>query len=104
MDKEYKLRYLPLFKNDMEQAILYIADVLKNPNSAEKLLDDVEYEIKKRLQYPLAFEPYHSLRQRKHEYYKIPVGNFFVFYVVIYDVMEVRRFVYSRRDFDNLLP
>ena len=74
------------------------------PNRAEKLLDDVENEIKKRLQYPLAFEPYHSLRQRKHEYYKIPVGNFFVFYVVIDDVMEVRRFVYSRRDFDNLLP
>ena len=104
MDKDYKLRYLPLFKDDLEQTILYISDVLKNPNSAEKLLDDVEYEIKKRLQYPLAFEPYHSLRQRKHEYYKIPVGNFFVFYVVIYDVMEVRRFVYSRRDFDNLLP
>lgn len=104
MDKEYKLRYLPLFKDDLEQTILYISDVLKNPISAEKLIDDVENEIKRRLQYPLAFEPYHSLRQRKHEYYKIPIGSFFVFYVVIDDVMEVRRFVYSRRDFDNLLP
>ena len=104
MDKDYKLRYLPLFKDDLEQTVMYIADVLKNPQSAEKLLDDVEDAIRNRLQYPLAFEPYHSLRQRKHEYYKIPVGNFFVFYVVINDVMEVRRFVYSRRDFDNLLP
>ena len=104
MDKEYKLRYLPLFKDDLEQTVLYIADVLQNPQSAEKLLDDVEKAIKKRLQYPLAFEPYHSFRQRENEYYKIQVGNFFVFYVVIDDVMEVRRFVYSKRDLDNLLP
>ena len=104
MDKDYKLRYLPLFKDDLEQTILYISDVLKNPQSAAKLIDEVEDAIRNRLQYPLAFEPYHSLRQRKHEYYKIPVGNFFVFYVVINDVMEVRRFVYAKRDLDSLLP
>ena len=51
MDKEHKLRYLPLFKDDLEQTVLYIADVLQNPQSAEKLLDDVEKAIKKRLQY-----------------------------------------------------
>lgn len=79
MDKEYKLRYLPLFKDDLEQTILYIEYVLQNPGSAAKLLDDVEEAIKKRLEYPLAFEPYHSLKQRKNEYYKIPVGNYFVF-------------------------
>ena len=104
MDKEYKLRYLPLFKEDLEKAVLYIADVLQHSQSAEKLLDDVENAIKKRLQYPLAFEPYHSLRNPENEYYKIPVGNFFVFYVVIDDVMEVRRFMYAKRDLDSLLP
>lgn len=103
MDKEYKLRYLPLFRDDLEQAVLYIANVLQNPRSAEKLLDDVEEAINKRLQYPKASEPYHSLRQRKHQYYKIPVGNFFVFYVVIDDVMEVRRFIYSARDLEQFL-
>ena len=103
MDKEYKVRYLPLFKDDLEQAVLYISNVLKNPASAQRLLDDVERSINERRQYPLAFELYHSFRQREHEYYKIPVGNFFVFYVVIDNVMEVRRFVYSKRDLDNLL-
>lgn len=29
MDKEYKVRYLPLFKDDLEQAVLYISNVLK---------------------------------------------------------------------------
>ncbi|MCM1488697.1 MAG: type II toxin-antitoxin system RelE/ParE family toxin, partial [Firmicutes bacterium] len=35
--------------------------------------------------------------------YRIYVGNYTVFYVVIGDVMEVRRFIYSRRNFDRLL-
>lgn len=35
MDKEYKLQFLPLFKDDLEQTVLYIADVLKNPKSAK---------------------------------------------------------------------
>ncbi|MBR2176532.1 MAG: type II toxin-antitoxin system RelE/ParE family toxin [Clostridia bacterium] len=104
MNKKYKLQYLPLFKEDLEQTVLYISDVLQNPQSAEKLLDDVEDAIKKRLQFPLAFEPYHSARQRKHKYYKIQVRNFYVFYVVIDDVMEVRRFIYSKRDIDSILP
>ena len=104
MDKKFTLRYLPLFKDDLEQTILYISDVLHNPKSAEKLLDDVEDAIMKRLQYPLSFEPYHSLWEHKHEYYKIPVGNFFVFYVIIDNVIEVRRFIYGKRDFESLLP
>lgn len=50
-----------------------------------------------------AFEPYESLRERQHLYYRIYVGNFVVFYVVIDEgeagkVMEVRRFLYNKQD------
>ena len=50
-----------------------------------------------------AFEPYESLRERQHPYYRIYVGNFVVFYVVIDEggagkVMEVRRFLYNKQD------
>ena len=64
MDKDYKLRYLPLFKDDLEKTLLYIADVLKNPQSAAKLIDDVEDAIRNRLQYPLAFEKMATLTHR----------------------------------------
>ncbi|MCM1307619.1 MAG: type II toxin-antitoxin system RelE/ParE family toxin [Butyrivibrio sp.] len=101
--KNYKLRYLPLFEDDLYEAVSYIADVLNNPQAAERLIEETENAILERLRMPLAFEPYHSAKFRKNIYYRIYVGNYTVFYVVLDDVMEVRRFIYSGRDFDRLL-
>ena len=52
---------------------------------------------------PLSFEPFKSNKCRKDTYYRIYVGNYTVFYVVIDDVMEVRRLIYSKRDLDRLI-
>ena len=52
---------------------------------------------------PLSFELYRSPKKSADTYYRIYVGNYTVFYVVIDDVMEVRRLIYSARDFDRLL-
>lgn len=101
--KKYKLRYLPLFEDDLYEAVSYIANVLHNPQAAEKLIEETEAAILERSKMPLSFEPYHSVKVRKNAYYRIYVGNYTVFYVVIDDVMEIRRFLYSRRDFDELL-
>ena len=68
-NKKYRLRYLPLFEQDLVQTVSYIANVLINPDAAEKLANDVET----------------------------------VYYVVIEDVMEVRRFLYGARDTDRYL-
>ncbi|MDL2287971.1 type II toxin-antitoxin system RelE/ParE family toxin [Oscillospiraceae bacterium OttesenSCG-928-F05] len=103
MNKKYKLSYLPLFERDLAAARDYIAYTLQNPAAALKLLEDTERVIMKRLESPLSFEPYHSLRERKHIYYRIRVKNYSVFYVVIGDVMEVRRFIYSKRNLDELI-
>ena len=40
-NKKYRLRYLPLFEQDLLQTVRYIANVLKNPDSAFNLADDV---------------------------------------------------------------
>lgn len=103
MNKEYTLRYLPLFSKDLTEAVNYIAVTLQNPISAEQLVDEVEAAIEKRLEMPLAFEPYPSTKSRKHPYYRINVKNYMVFYVVISNVMEVRRFLYSKRNIDALI-
>ena len=46
-DKKYKLRYLPLFYEDLDEKIMYIAEKLKNPKAASNLLDRVESHIGK---------------------------------------------------------
>ena len=102
-DKKYRLRYLPLFYEDLDEKITYIAEKLKNPKAASDLLDKVEKAILDRLPVAEFFEPYHSIRERKYAYYRIYVDNFTIYYVVIDDkenapTMEVRRFLYNRQD------
>lgn len=100
---KYKLSILPLFENDMLEAITYITEVLNNPAAAEKLINETEKAIYKRLDSSLSFSPYKSSKKREDVYYRIFVGNFTGFYVVKDNVMEVRRFLYSRRNIDNIL-
>lgn len=44
-DVQYVLRYLPLFYEDLEQKIVYIAETLHNEKAANDLLDAVEQAI-----------------------------------------------------------
>lgn len=102
-NKSYKLRYLPLFEQDLLSTANYIANVLKNEDAALHLIDDVESAILERLDNPTSFEPYHSVKKREHPYYRIYVRNYVVYYVVIDDVMEVRRLMYGARDTEKHL-
>jgi plasmid stabilization system protein ParE len=103
MDKEYTLSYLPQFEHDLAAARDYIAFTLQNPTAALRLVEDTEEAILKRLKNPLSFQPYPSTRKWKYPYYRINVRNFAVFYVVIDNVMEVRRFEYSKRNLPKIL-
>ena len=103
MDRKYTLSYLPQFVHDVAAARDYITFTLQNPEAAIRLIEDAEKAIMKRLDNPLSFQSYPSKRKRKHPYYRINVRNFSIFYVVIEDVMEVRRFVYSKRNLPEIL-
>lgn len=104
MGSEYSLRYLPLFYEDLEKNIMYIANELRNPKAANDLLDAVEKAIVERKCNAESFEQYWSAKERKYPYYRIYVNNFVVYYVVIDGegqdkIMEVRRFLYNKQDF-----
>ena len=108
LSKEYRLSYLPLFNEDLDEKITYIAETLKNPKAANDLLDKVEAAIMERLPMAESFEPYHSVRERRYTYYRIYVDNYTIYYVVIDDdpkdpVMEVRRFLYNGQNRDGLV-
>ena len=102
-NRKYTLRYLPGFQEDLMECVLYISNNLQNPVAAEKLINDVEAAILDRLECPLSFKPYPSSGNREHDYYRINIRNYSVFYVVIDDIMEVRRFIYNRRDLTKML-
>ena len=106
--KKYRLSYLPLFYEDLDEKVTYIAEKLKNPKAANDLLDKVESAIMERLPVAESFEQYHSVRVRRYSYYRIYVDNYIIYYVVIDDdpndlVMEVRRFLYNGQNRDNMV-
>lgn len=100
-EKHYKLRILPLFEDDLNEIVDYISIHLQNPIVTENFVDAVETAIYERLSCAEAFEPYSSVKERRYPYYRIPVKNYTIFYVVIGNTMEIRRIIYSRRDLDK---
>lgn len=76
---------------------------MKNEDAALRLIDDAETAILERLNNPVAFESHCSVKKRDYPYYRIYVRNYVIYYVVIDDVMEVRRLMYGARDMDRHL-
>lgn len=106
--KSYRLRYLPLFYDDLNGIVTYISKKLRNPKAANDLLDKVEFAILNRLPMAESFEPYRSAKERRYKYYRIYVENFTIYYVVIDDdpsdlIMEVRRILYNGQDQENMV-
>ena len=104
---EYQLRYLPQFYEDLKHHSEYIADHLQNLQAANDLIDATEQAILERLPAAESFEPYHSRKERRYAYYRIYVGNYIVFYVVITEnsqrTMEIRRFLYGKSNWKRTL-
>lgn len=102
-----QLRYLTLFYDDLEQTMTYIADQLCNPQAALRLINDVEAAIIDRLPIAECFEPYFSQKDRQNKYYRIYVGNYIIYYVLLYEngsiIMEMRRFLYKGKNRDVLI-
>ena len=102
-DSKYSLRYISRYEEDLNEIVDYIVFKLHNSHSARMRVDRIENAILERLNYPLSFEPFQSNRKRKNPYYRIYVENFTIYYVVIDDVMEVRRVLYKGRDASKII-
>lgn len=104
--KKALVRYLPIFREDLIQAINYIRDVLQNPQAANELIDAIEEAIIKRSESADSFERYYSFKEREYPYYRIYIKNYVVYYVVIPgepQIMEVRRLLYMGRNRDLIV-
>lgn len=103
MEKKYNIKYLPSFYRDLDAITDYIKYELQNEVAANRLVDEIENEIIKRLQNPKSFEKFQTRRKRLNVYYRIYVKNYTIFYVVKDNTMEERRIIYSKRNFEKLI-
>ena len=90
------------FEEDLGRIVDYITLQLQNPIAAIELVDDIYEAIQRRLSNAESFEVYPSKKRRPLNYYRIYVKNYVIF-IVEDDVMEVRRILYGRRDWEKHL-
>ena len=100
---DYAVSYLPLALSDLEAIFHYIVDNLEAPLAAQKLRDKINDAINNLTRFPYAHPLYRTQKPLKKKYRKITVNNFYVFYVVEKNTIEIHRVIYSKRNIESLL-
>ena len=101
----YKVEILPVAQKDMINTVSYISIDLANPEAASKLADVFSKKINSLARHPYINPAYQPIRPLKHEYRKLTVKNYIVFYWVDEktETVTVARIVYSKRNYNPLL-
>ena len=101
----YKLEYLPVARKDMLEIVRYISGELQNPDAADRLAVELVDAAESVLTFPYATPAYQPIRPLKHEYRKLQIQNYLMFYWVDEEkkLVTVARVVYAKRDYGRLL-
>ena len=101
----YKLEYLPIARKDMIEIVRYISEELKNPGAANHLAIKLIDAAKSVLTFPYVAPVCQPIRPLKHEYRKILIQNYLMFYWVDEEkkLVTVARVIYAKRNYDQLL-
>lgn len=102
-NNKYTIKYSSSFINQFNSILKYFVDKLQNKIAAENFYNKVVKEIEKRSENPESYEKYAGIRTRKSIYYRIYVKNYTIFYVIKDNTIEVRKILYSRRNFDKFI-
>ena len=100
---KYEIRYTSTFINQFNNILKYFVNKLNNKIAAENFYKKVVREIEKRSESPESYKKYSEIKKRKNAYYRIYVNNYTIFYIVKDNAMELRKIIYSKRDFNNLI-
>lgn len=100
---KYTIKYLPSFKEELDEILYYITFILKNKKAAERLLNKVHEVIEQRSENPEIYEMYKNKINMKYSWYRIYIGNFTIFYTIKNNIMEITHIIYSKRNFDHLI-
>ncbi|MGO5061124.1 type II toxin-antitoxin system RelE/ParE family toxin [Lawsonibacter sp. LCP25S3_F5] len=99
--ERYKVRIFPTAKQDLEDVIGYLNTL--SPDAAQKYYDLIVSEIASLSKMPERWPRPKDLALAAKGYRCLVVKNYLVFYVVVGDVVQIRRILYARRDYQSLL-
>lgn len=101
----YKLEFLPIAKNDIDNIIYYISNNLKNVTASIKLRDLFIDSIDKILEFPYGSPIYQHVKFLKNEYRSFKVKNFIMFYTINEQdkIITIVRVLYQKMDISKIL-
>lgn len=101
----YRLTFLPAAKQDMTNIARYISHELLNPTAADALADEMIDAAGRLCDFPYRNAVHQTIRPLKHEYRKLLVKNYIMFYWVDEKekLITIARVIYARRDYEKLL-
>lgn len=101
----YDLEYLPIARSDMAEIARYISVELQNPDAAERLADEMIEALENTRPFPYAAPPYFPIRPLKHDYRKLLVQNYLIFYWIddLARKITVARAVYAKSNYISKL-
>ncbi len=92
-------------QKDLEDAVSYISNELKNKHAALRLLEQVEKEVRSLSEMPERYKLVEDEILARAGFRFIVIRNYLLFYIVRNDTktVVVQRFLYARRDWLNIL-
>ena len=100
MDK-HRVEYLPIAVADLDDIFIFVAD--NSPQAAMELIDRIDASIADLESFPemglIAKPP----RLARKGYRVLIVDDYLVFYVLLDDVVEIRRIVSGKRNYAHLV-
>ncbi|MEW6228275.1 MAG: type II toxin-antitoxin system RelE/ParE family toxin [Bacillota bacterium] len=101
MGGKFRVEYLPVAQRDLTEIIEYIQ--VDSPTAAIRLLDEIDEAISRLEEFPLIGHVPNDPRLKALNYRILVVGNYLVFCVVADDVIEIRRVLHGKRQYEFLL-
>ena len=89
----------------MVEIVRYISQELFNPIAADNLAEEFIKTADSLSTFPYAHEAYIPIRPLKHEYRKVSVKNYIMFFWVDEEkkIVTIARVIYAARDYGKLL-
>jgi addiction module RelE/StbE family toxin len=101
----YRVEYLPLALSDLKSAAAHISNELGMPKAATELVERIVGDIDSLADFPYSQPAYTPIKPLKHDFRKMVVQNYSVFYWVDENskTITVARILYNRRNIISLI-
>lgn len=102
---KYSVEYLGLALDDLKEIVAYISDNLGSPDSANHLAKSIIERVSLLSDFPYTYAVYIPIHPLSHEFRKMLVQNYSVFYWIdeTRKTVTIARILFNRRDFLSIL-